>query len=60
MGKRYVPKTYKNRRLLRVILGMIVAFLVISVVLFLILFFLLEGYYIDGQLDIPLLVDDPG
>lgn len=53
MGKRYVPKTYSNRRLLRIILGTIVSVVVAVVVLFLLLFFLLEGYYVDGQLDIP-------
>jgi len=59
MGKRYVPKTYNNRRLLRIVLGTIVAAMVAVVVLFLLLFFLLEGYYVDGRLVIPWLMDYP-
>lgn len=58
MGKRYVPKTYNNRRLLRIILGSVIIVLVSTVVLFLLLFFILEGYYVDGRLEIPWLTDD--
>ena len=50
---RYVPKTYKNRRLLRFILGAIIFIVLAAVVLFLLLFFVLENYFIDGKLDIP-------
>jgi len=60
MGKRYVPKTYNNRKLLRIVLGTIVSVLVILVVLFLFLFFILEGYYVDERLEIPWLTNDPG
>ncbi|MCL2227469.1 MAG: hypothetical protein FWB97_07570 [Oscillospiraceae bacterium] len=60
MGKRYVPKTYNNRRLLRIVLGTAVSFLVVVVVLFLLLFFLLEGYFEDGRLIVPWLTDYPG
>jgi len=60
LGKRYVPKTYNNRRLLRIVLGTVVSVLVVLVVLFLLLFFLLEGYYVDGRLEIPWLMDEPG
>ena len=60
MGKRYVPKTYNNRRLLRIITGSVVTVAVLAVVLFLLLFFIFEGYYIDGRLEIPWLPDDTG
>ena len=60
MGKRYVPKTYNNRRLLRIIAGSVASVFVALLVLFLLLFFLLEGYYVDGRLEIPWLMDDPG
>ena len=50
---RYVPKTYKNRRLLRFILGAILFLVLAAVIIFLVLFFILENYFIDGKLDIP-------
>lgn len=53
MGKRYVPKTYNNRRLLRIVVGVIVSFALMVVVLFLLLFFALQDYYIDGRLEPP-------
>ena len=59
MARRYVPKTYNNRRLLRIILGTVVSVVVTAVVLFLLLFFVLENYYIDGRLEIPWLIDEP-
>ena len=59
MGKRYVPKTYNNRRLQRIIFGTVVSVAVTAVVLFLLLFFVLESYYVDGRLDIPWLIDEP-
>jgi len=54
---RYVPKTYNNRRVLRFILGTIVFLALAAVVLFLLLFFILENYFVEGRLEIPLLVD---
>jgi len=59
MGRRYVPKTYNNRRLLRIIFGTVVSVALTAVILFLLLFFVLENYYIDGRLDIPWLVEEP-
>ena len=53
MGKRYVPNTYNNRRVLRLVLGTVVFFIVLLLALFLVLFFVLERYYVDGYLDIP-------
>jgi len=60
VGKRYVAKTYNNRSFLRIILGSIIFVFVLLLVLFLLLFFILEGYYVDGSLNIPWLTDDPG
>jgi len=59
MARRYVPKTYNNQRLLRIILGTVVSTALAAVILFLLLFFILENYYIDGKLDLPWLVDEP-
>jgi uncharacterized protein HemY len=53
---RYVPKTYKNRRLLRIILGTVIFLALAAVVIFLLLFFVLENYFIEGRLEIPWLV----
>lgn len=58
MGKRYVPKTYNNRRFLRIILGTIISLAVAAVVLFLLLFFGLRRYEVDGRLEIPWLMDE--
>ena len=59
MGKRYVPKTYKNRRVFRLILGTIMSAALAAVILFLLLFFWLQTYVDDdGALDIPWLVDE--
>jgi len=57
---RYVPKTYNNRRVLRVVFGTIIFLVLAAVVTFLLLFFVLENYFIDGKLDIPLLVEGVG
>jgi hypothetical protein len=46
--RRYVPKTYKNRRVLRVILGVIIAAAFAAVILFIVLFFSLQRYF-DGE-----------
>ena len=53
MGKRYVPKTYKNRRGLRIIFWTVISVAVAAVVVFLLLFFVLESYWVDGQWDLP-------
>ena len=55
---RYVPKTYNNRRGLRIILGTIIAIALSAVILFLILFFSLQNYVVDGQLEIPWLIEE--
>ena len=58
--KRYVPKTYNNRRALRIILGTISTIALSTVILFLILFFVLSRYVgDDGQLVVPGLIDEP-
>ena len=64
MGRRYVPKTYNNRRVLRLILGIIMSVALAAVILFLVLFFVLYNYvvhYPDGtvRLEHPWLMDDP-
>ena len=59
MGKRYVPKTYSNRRLLRVILGSIISVTLAIVIMFLLLFFVLEDYYRDGRLQILWSSEEP-
>ena len=59
MGRRYVPKTYSNRRLLRIVVGTIVSAALTAVILFLLLFFVLENYYVDGRLEIPWLAEEP-
>jgi len=56
---RYVPKTYNNRRALRIILGTVVSLLLLLVILFLVLFFILGNYVEDGQLNIPWLLEEP-
>jgi len=55
---RYVPKTYNNRRILRIILGTVITIALSIVILFLILFFIFQGYVVDGQLEIPWLLDE--
>jgi len=55
---RYVPKTYNNRRGLRIIIGVVTAIALSVVILFLILFLILQGYVVDGQLEIPWLLDE--
>ena len=62
MARRYVPKTYNNRRVLRIIFWTIFSVVVSAVALFLLLFFLLERYVVyipDGgvRLEIPWLMD---
>jgi len=56
---RYVPKTYNNRRALRLILGTVIALALLLVILFLVLFIILDTYFvIDGQLFIPGLYEE--
>jgi len=55
---RYVPKTYNNKRALRIFLFTILAIVLLSITLFLVLFFVLDQYVVDGQLVISWL-DDP-
>jgi len=54
---RYVPKTYNNRRFLRIILWVVIFLVLAAIVTFLLLFFVLEKYFVDGKLEIPWLVD---
>jgi len=55
---RYVPNTYNNRRVLRIILGTITTIALSAVILFLLLFFLLQRYENDGRLEIPWLTEE--
>ena len=65
MGKRYVPRTYNNHHILRIILGAIVSFALAVVIIFLLLFFVLRDYYAvflpDGtvKIELPWLVETP-
>ena len=58
---RYVPKTYKNYRVARIILKIFLALVLTCVILFVALFFGLKKYIVytpDGlRLDIPFLVE---
>jgi len=56
--RRYVPKTYKNRRVLRVILGVIIVVLLAAVILFVVLFFSLRGYFDGERLNWPPVRED--
>jgi len=55
---RYVPKTYNNRRGLRLIIGAVTTIALSVVILFLILFLIFQRYVVDGQLEIPWLFDE--
>ena len=62
--RRYVPKTYHNRRFLRIIFRTVVFVFLSFLVLFIVLFFLFKPYFItheDGtqKLELPWLVDEP-
>jgi len=62
--RRYVPKTYYNRRFLRIIFRSVISVVVAVVLIFIILFFVIGNYMTpdeDGtrSLDIPWLVDEP-
>ena len=62
--RRYVPKTYYNRRVIRMILKIILSVALAAAILFITLFFWLKDKYMqinpDGtiKLEIPLLMDD--
>ena len=58
MGKRYVAKTYNNKRALRIFLGTVLGVVVAAVIAFLVLFIVLEPYWIDNRLQIPWLMDE--
>lgn len=60
---RYVPKTYYNRRILRVIVSVVTTVALVAVIGFMLLFFWLRQYVVyteDGQirLEIPFLMDE--
>ena len=55
---RFVPKTYNNRRGLRIIVGTAITIALSVVILFLMLFFIFQGYVVDGQLEIPWLLEE--
>jgi len=58
MGKRFVPKTYNNRRLLRIIIGTVTSVALAAVIIFLVLFFVLSNFVNEmGVLEIPWLID---
>jgi len=56
---RYVPKTYNNRRVLRVIVGTVLTIALSSVILFLVLYFVLRNFVVDGQLEFSRSDDTP-
>jgi len=60
MPRRYVPKTYNNRRILRIILGTVITIALSTVILFLLLFFIFSRYVDSGQLIIPWLPEFQG
>ena len=45
---RYVPKTYNNRRILRIVIGAVITIALSVVILFLILFFIFRSYVVEG------------
>ena len=56
---RYVPKTYNNKRILRIIISTVITLALSVVILFLILFFVFQRYVgDDGQLNIPWLTEE--
>jgi hypothetical protein len=61
MPRRYVPRTYNNKRALRIIFGTIFAVVLTIVISFLLLFFVLERYIVDTdegiKLEIPWLTE---
>ena len=62
--RRYVPKTYYNRRLLRIVFRSIVSVAFALLILFIVFFFALQNYKVtneDGSISlvIPWLMDEP-
>ena len=62
---RYVPKTYNNRRLLRIIFRFAVVIMLTVLIVFIALFFGLRSYFLTdedgtGRLEIPWLMDEQG
>ena len=61
---RYVPKTYNNKRVLRMLIRLVMAFALIAAILFVSLFFWLKDkygqHYPDGtfRLEIPFLAEE--
>jgi hypothetical protein len=56
MSRRYVPKTYNNRRLLRILIYTFVGFIITLVATFLILFFALEQYIVHTEDGVKLVI----
>ena len=58
--KSYVPKTYNNRRLLRIIFRSVVFALLTILIVFIVLFFGLRSYFDNdtGSLEIPWLMEE--
>ena len=60
---RYVPRTYNNRRVLRIIIGIILSSAIALILLFVSLFFGLQQHVVSTPegpvLEIPFLMDDP-
>ena len=65
MSKRYVPKTYNNRQLRRILFGSVVSVALAAVIIFILLFFWLRQYRVPNEdgvgvhLEIPWLMDEP-
>ena len=60
---RYVPKTYNNRRWLRIIFRVVIVALLAVLITFIMLFFGLRSYFVPGEdgrqrLEIPWLMDE--
>lgn len=55
---RYVPNTYNNGRVLRIIINVVITIIVATIVLFLTLFFVFESYFVDGELVLPWEAED--
>ena len=56
MARRYVPRTYNNKRALRVLIGTVIGFVVVFVAAFLILFFALEQYLVYTEDGVELVI----
>jgi len=58
MARRYVPKTYNNRRFLRLIVGAVVIIALLIVTLFFALYFIFKSYAVEGKLELPWLTEE--